>query len=51
MGGIADAIQGHLGIDSKRMATDLNAIVKETSWLGVSLQTAESRNLPNMWMK
>jgi hypothetical protein len=33
LGGVADAVQGHLEVDSQSMTADFNAIMKEAGWL------------------
>jgi len=55
LAGTTDAIQGHHEVDSKAMAADFNAIVREAGWYVVSplrcAQCAESRLLPAISMK
>jgi hypothetical protein len=46
LGGVADVIQGHLEVDSKSMAADLNAIMKEAGWLGVSFSCRAENRIP-----
>jgi len=51
--GITGAIQGHIEFDSKSMAADFDAIVKEAGWPRCHRWPVvqKSRFLPAIWMK
>jgi hypothetical protein len=51
--GITGAIQGNIEFDSKSMAADFDAIVKEAGWPRYHrwLMVQKSRFLPVIWMK